>query len=81
MGLNYCAYSIFAGEFLPLKFPSKNKLLFVLDTNLVTAHNIALISEKYDAVFVIDHHTSFLPIKQDILIEKTKFKKLFYLFS
>ena len=59
MGVSYYAYSIFAGDFVPLKFPSKNKILFILDTNLVNAQNISMISEKYDSIFIIDHHTSF----------------------
>jgi len=50
---------MFAGEFFNLKFPSKSKILFILDTNLVNADNIHAISERYDVVVMIDHHTSF----------------------
>jgi hypothetical protein len=32
-----CAYSFFAGEFYPLEFPNKKKVLFIVDTNLVSA--------------------------------------------
>ena len=34
--LNFNAYSFFAGEFHPLKFPNQQKVLFILDTNLAT---------------------------------------------
>lgn len=36
-GMTACAYSFFAGEFYPLEFPNKKKVLFIVDTNLVSA--------------------------------------------
>jgi len=34
MGVYFNAYSFFAGEYFPLKFPGGAKILFVVDTNL-----------------------------------------------
>lgn len=31
------AFSLFAGEFYPLQFPNKKKVLFIVDTDLVSA--------------------------------------------
>ena len=81
LGINYSAYSIFSGEFVPLKFPSNNKILFILDTCLVNYENIRIIGERYDFVVVIDHHTSFESVIKEILLFKNKTKKIFYCFS
>lgn len=35
--MTVCVYSFFAGEFYPLEFPNKKKVLFIVDTNLVSA--------------------------------------------
>ncbi len=40
-GVPLSTYSIFAGDYYPLKFPSGSKVLFILDTTLVSAQNIA----------------------------------------
>ena len=61
--MSFSSYSIFAGEYYPLKFANSSKILFILDTMLVSAENIAEMCHTHDLVIMIDHHTSFKEIQ------------------
>jgi hypothetical protein len=79
IGVSMNAYSFFAGEFYPLKFPSNNKLLIVVDTNLANAENLALLCKTHELVVLIDHHTSFLDFKDNL--DHLQLPNLVYLFN
>lgn len=70
---------MFAGEFYPLNFPGKKKILFIVDTNLATAENIAYMCKTHELVVMIDHHTSFLDIEKQL--NNLNLKNFIYLFD
>ena len=73
------AYSFFAGEYYPLKFPVSTKLLLILDTNLATVENIQNVCQNHELVLMIDHHTSFAGMREEL--SKLQLKNFGYVFD